>query len=176
VAQAAAGVAIVLFVVGGFWVHAMPGYRLIGSPGPGVPQTPLQQSVVMVPGAWLTNFGAYPLLWLAPLAGFGGMIGAWLAARAGRSHLGWWLGALAWIGVIGTAGAALFPFMLTSSTDPSMSLTLWNASSSTDTLLWMAGFAAVFVPLIVWYTSWAFWVMRGKVSAEKIARGDEHAY
>ncbi len=176
VVQVAAGAAIVLFAVGGFWVHVLPGYRLIGGPGPGVPQTPLQQSVVTVPGAWLTNFGAYPLLWLAPLVGFGGMVGAWLAARAGRSHLGWWLGALAWIGVIGSAGAALFPFMLPSSTDPSMSLTVWNASSSKDTLLWMAGFAAVFVPLILWYTSWAFWVMRGKVSAEKIARGDEHAY
>ena len=176
VVQVAAGAAIVLFAVGGFWVHVLPGYRLIGGPGPGVPQTPLQQSVETVPGAWLTNFGAYPLLWLAPLVGFGGMVGAWLAARAGRSHLGWWLGALAWIGVIGSAGAALFPFMLPSSTDPSMSLTVWNASSSKDTLLWMAGFAAVFVPLILWYTSWAFWVMRGKVSAEKIARGDEHAY
>ncbi|MHB1815434.1 MAG: cytochrome d ubiquinol oxidase subunit II [Steroidobacteraceae bacterium] len=175
VVQRTAGAAIVLFAIGGFWVHAMPGYRLVGSPGPGVPQTPLQQSVVRITGAWLTNFGVHPLLWLAPLAGVGGMAGAWLAARADRSHLGWWLGALAWIGVIGTAGAALFPFMLPSSTDPSMSLTLWNASSSQDTLLWMAGFAAVFVPLILWYTSWAFWVMRGKVSAEKIAR-DEHAY
>ncbi|EQD32846.1 cytochrome d ubiquinol oxidase, subunit II, partial [mine drainage metagenome] len=137
VVQVTAGVAIALFAVGGLWVHAMPGYRLIGGPGPGVPQTPLQQSVVTVPGAWLTNFGAYPLLWLAPLVGFGGMIGAWLAARADRSHLGWWLGALAWSGVIATAGAALFPFMLPSSTDPSMSLTVWNASSSKDTLLWM---------------------------------------
>jgi cytochrome d ubiquinol oxidase subunit II len=175
-AQAAAAAAIALFAIGGFWVRAIPGYRLTGDPGAGVPQTPLQQTVTTAPGAWLANFGAHPLLWLVPLAGFAGMIGAGLAARAGRSHLGWWLGALAWIGVIGTAGAALFPFMLPSSSAPSMSLTVWNSSSSETTLLWMAGFAAVFVPLILWYTGWAFWVMRGKVSAEKIARGDEHAY
>jgi cytochrome bd ubiquinol oxidase subunit II len=175
-AQAAAAAAMVLFATGGFWVHAMPGYRLVGGPGAGVPQTPLQESVVRASGAWLANFAAHPLLWLVPLAGFVGMIGAGLAARAGRSHFGWWLGAIAWIGVIGTAGCALFPFMLPSSSDPSMSLTVWNSSSSETTLWWMTGFAAVFVPLILWYTGWAFWVMRGKVSAAKIARGDEHAY
>ncbi len=173
--QVAAIVAIVLFAIGGAWVHMLPGYHIVSGPGAGVPQTPLQQVVAMVPGAWQANFAARPILWLVPLLGFAGMLGALLAARARRSHLGWWLGALAWIGVIGTAGVSLFPFMLPSSSDPSVSLTVWNSSSSELTLLWMLGFALVFVPLILWYTSWAFWVMRGKVSAEKIAE-DEHAY
>ena len=174
-AQVAAAVAIGLFGIGGFWVHALSGYHLVASPGPGVPQTPLQQTVEMLPGGWLDHFAAHPSLWVLPLLGFVGMAGALLAARAGRSHLGWWLGAVAWIGVIGTAGAALFPFMLPSSSNPSMSLTVWNSSSSRLTLLWMMGFAAFFVPLILWYTSWAFWVMRGKVSTSSISR-DEHAY
>jgi cytochrome d ubiquinol oxidase subunit II len=173
-AQVAGLVAMALFAMGGFWVHALPGYQLLSVPGLGVPQTPLQQTVG-VGGTWLQNFGAHPLLWLVPLLGFAGMLGAVLAARAARSHLGWWLGAGAWIGVIGSAGAALFPFMLPSSSDPSMSLTVWNSSSSELTLLWMIGFAAVFVPLILWYTSWAFWVMRGKVSEERVVN-DEHAY
>ena len=173
--QFAAVVAIVLFAAGGAWVHLLPGYRIVSGPGAGVPQTPLQQVVEMVPGAWQSNFAAQPILWLLPLLGFAGMLGALLAARAGRSHLGWWSGALAWIGVIGTAGVSLFPFMLPSSSNPSVSLTVWNSSSSELTLLWMVGFAVVFVPLILWYTSWAFWVMRGKVRPEAIAH-DEHAY
>ena len=175
-AQLGAGVGIALFALCGIWVHALGGYQLLSAPGQGVPQTPLQQSVAVVQGGWLANYTAHPVLWLMPLAGFAGMAGALLAARAARSHLGWWLGALAWIGVIGTAGAALFPFMLPSSTDPSMSLTLWNSSSSRTTLAWMLGFAVFFVPLILWYTSWAFWVMRGKVTAEQITHDDEHAY
>ncbi len=175
-AQLAAAAAIVLFAVCGVWVHALDGYRLLSGPGAGVAQTPLQQSVALAPGAWLSHYAAHPLLWLLPLAGFAGMAGALIAARNGRSHLGWWLGAVAWIGVISTAGAALFPFMLPSSTNPSVSLTLWNSSSSELTLAWMLGFAVFFVPLILWYTSWAFWVMRGKVSAERITHDDGHAY
>lgn len=166
---------IVLFVVGGFWVHDMQGFVLTGGPGAGVAQTPLQQSVALNGGAWLSNFYAHPALWLLPALGFAGMLLGLLAAGARRSHLAWWLGALAWISVIGTAGAALFPFLLPSSSMPTQSLTIWNSSSSRLTLIWMFGFAAVFVPLIAWYTSWAFYVMRGKVNPEHVA-SDEHSY
>ena len=41
--------------------------------------------------------------------------------------------------------------------------------------LFALGFTLVFVPLVVWYTSWAFYVMRGKVDPDQIAN-DEHAY
>ena len=171
----AAAVAVALFAIGGFWVHAIDGFQLAGGPSGNLAQTPLQQSVTRAPGAWLANYAAHPLLWLVPLLGFAGIIGAALAARAGRSILGWWLGALGWIGVIGSVGASMFPFMLPSSSQPSQSLTLWNASSSQHTLTWMVGFAVVFVPLVLWYTSWAFYVMRGKVRPEQVA-ADEHAY
>jgi cytochrome d ubiquinol oxidase subunit II len=112
---------------------------------------------------------------MLPVLGFAGMLLGFLAAVARRSHLAWWLGAAAWIGVIGTAGIALFPFLLPSSSAPAESLTVWNSSSSQLTLTWMLGFAAVFVPLILWYTSWAFYVMRGKVAAADVT-ADEHAY
>ncbi|HWG09894.1 MAG TPA: cytochrome d ubiquinol oxidase subunit II [Rhodanobacteraceae bacterium] len=171
----AATAGIVLFAVGGFWVRSLTGFHLVGGPGAGVPQTPLQQIVTIGDGAWFANYSAQPLLWLVPAIGFLGMFGALLSAQMGRSHQGWWLGALAWLGVIGTAGVALFPFLLPSSSHPSMSLTVWNASSSKLTLAWMLGFALVFVPLVLWYTSWAFWVMRGKVRPEQIEH-DEHAY
>jgi cytochrome d ubiquinol oxidase subunit II len=174
-ARVAPVLAIVLFAVGGLWVHGMQGYILTSSPGAGVAQTPLQQGVALTDGAWLTNFHTHSLLWLLPVLGFAGMLLGLLAAVARRSHLAWWLGAAAWIGVIGTAGVALFPFLLPSSSVPAESLTVWNSSSSQLTLTWMVGFTAVFVPLILWYTSWAFYVMRGKVKAEHVA-ADEHAY
>ncbi|MDA8360716.1 MAG: cytochrome d ubiquinol oxidase subunit II [Gammaproteobacteria bacterium] len=167
--------AIVLFAGDGVWVRALSGYELVQGPRPGTLQTPLEQMVTRAAGAWGHNFSLHPALWLVPIAAFLALLSAYFAARAYRGALGWWCGVIAWAGVIGTAGAGLFPFMLPSSSDPSVSLTVWNASSTRLTLLWMLGFAIVFVPLILWYTSWAFWVMRGKVGSERIAR-DEHAY
>jgi cytochrome d ubiquinol oxidase subunit II len=174
-ASIAALLAIVLFAIGGFWSGAMDGFVLDKAPNPALAQSPLQQSVSLQPGALHANFYAHPLLWAVPLLGFAGMLLGLLAVRSGKSTLAWWLGALAWIGVIGTVGVSLFPFMMPSSTNPSQSLTLWNSISSQYTLLWMTGFTAVFVPLIIWYTSWAFYIMRGKVDAQAIEQ-DGHAY
>ncbi len=167
--------ALVLFTLGGIWVSTMHGYQLVRGPDPGFAQTPLQQAVERAPGAWLANFRHHAILWIVPVSAYAGLLAGVWAVRGGRSHLGWWLGALAWIGTIGTVGAAMFPFMMPSSAEPSHSLTVWNASSSERTLSWMLGFTVVFIPLIVWYTSWAFWVMRGKVSTERV-QSAEHAY
>jgi len=168
-------VGLALFTVGGIWISMMHGYQLVRSPDPGLAQTPLQQTVETSVGAWLANFRARPALGVVPIAAYvAGALGVW-AVRRDRSYLAWWLGALTWIAVIGTVGAAMFPFMLPSSAEPSQSLTVWNSSSSQHTLIWMLGFTVIFIPLIVWYTSWAFWVMRGKVSVESV-QADDHAY
>ena len=171
-----AGVAaLVLFTLGGLWVSGLDGYRLVHAPDPGLAQTPLQQTVERAAGAWLSNFRNYSLLWLVPASAYTSVaLGAW-ALFTRRSLLGWWLGALGWIGIIGTVGAAMFPFVLPSSSVPSHSLTVWNASSTQHTLIWMLGFTLVFMPLVVWYTSWAFWVMRGKVTVQQV-EADDHAY
>jgi cytochrome d ubiquinol oxidase subunit II len=174
-AMGAAVAAMVLFTLGGIWVSFLPGFVLEHAPAPGLPQNPLQQQASVVAGGLLANYRHLPLLWAVPALGYAGMLLGLLAVRARRSTLAWWLGALAWIGVIGTVGAALFPFLMPSSSEPSQSLTLWNSVSSQTTLMWATGFAAVFVPLVVWYTSWAFWVMRGEVDARALQH-DDHAY
>jgi len=167
--------ALALFTLGGIWLYFLDGYQLVQTPAPGIAQTPLQQVVERAAGGWFANYQRTPVLWLIPLSVYATALLGVAAARSGRSHLAWWLGALAWIGVIGTVGAAMFPFMMPSSLEPSHSLTVWNASSSQLTLTWMTGWSIVFVPLILWYTSWCFWVMRGKVRERDVA-SDEHAY
>lgn len=158
-------VAIVLFTLGGIWASQLLGYQLVQGPEPGAVQTPLHQTVIQVPGALLANFHAHPILWLVPGLAYVGLVLGLFSLSARRAVLGWWLGALAWIGIIGTAGTAMFPFLMPSSTEPSHSLTVWNSGATVLTQSWMLIFVAIFMPLIIWYTSWAFWIMRGKVDA-----------
>lgn len=80
------------------------------------------------------------------------------------------------VGVIGTAGASMFPFIMPSSTLPAASLTVWD-SVSTHLMLGIMFWATVLlIPLIVVYTSWAYHVMRGKVTAAYIRENNHAAY
>ena len=167
--------ALTLFTLCGLWVWFMPGYVITGGADPAGAAMPLRKTVETASGAWLNNFAAWPWLWLVPGLVYVSVLAGIVFARRGLSHVAWWLGALAWAGTIGTVGAAMFPFLMPSSTNPSHSLTVWDASSSAFTLGWMLVFTAIFIPIVMIYTSWAFWVMRGKVTAENIEH-DEHAY
>jgi cytochrome d ubiquinol oxidase subunit II len=169
-------VALVLFTIGGIWVAMMKGFTFNGPVDPNMPANPtIGLPIVQESGAWLHNFKSVPILWILPLLTYAAVVIGFFAARADRFQLTWWSGAVAWIGVLGTVGAATFPFLMPSYTDPAHSLTVWNSGSSETTLWWMLGWALVFTPAIIAYTSWCFWVMRGKVSAEHV-KADEHAY
>jgi cytochrome d ubiquinol oxidase subunit II len=61
------------------------------------------------------------------------------------------------------------------SLNPNYSLTIWDASSSELTLTVMFFVAAIFVPLILGYTSWSFWVMRGRITHKDVEEGSSHA-
>jgi cytochrome d ubiquinol oxidase subunit II len=84
---------------------------------------------------------------------------------------------LALVGVIGTAGASMFPFIMPSSSMPQASLTVWDSVSSHlthgDHVL---GDDDVHAAHHVIYTSWAYSVMRGKVTAAYVRENDHAAY
>ena len=70
----------------------------------------------------------------------------------------------------------MFPFILPSSIDPRASLTVWDSSSSHMTLFIMLVVTAVFIPLIVAYTTWVYKVLWGKVDGKAIEDETGHAY
>ncbi|MGQ3671578.1 cytochrome d ubiquinol oxidase subunit II [Xanthobacter sp. TB0136] len=170
--MAAAIAALVLFTIGGFWVANLSGYQLVSGPPADAAQTPLHQEVAYVPGALLANYTAHPILWVFPGLAYAGLLIGLVSLATRHPLVAWWFGVLAWIGVMGTVGASMFPFLMPSITHPSHSLTVWNSGSSLRTLAWMLGFTLIFMPLIIAYTSWAFWVMRGKVDVKKIESSD----
>jgi cytochrome d ubiquinol oxidase subunit II len=175
VSMIAAPVLALLLVIGGFWVNALDGY-LLASPDPAGPSNPLLQSATRATGAWLHNYAAYPWMLAAPFCAVCGALLAALAAWRRHELTAFLASALAVIGTLFTAGFSLFPFLLPSSTAPSQSLTIWDASSSQHTLAIMVAMVAIFLPLVMLYTSWVFRVLRGKVTAAYLRENDHSMY
>lgn len=58
----------------------------------------------------------------------------------------------------------IFPQVMPSSLDPAWSLTIYNASSSPYTLTVMSVVALIFVPIVLAYQGWSYWVFRERVT------------
>lgn len=124
----------------------------------------------------MANYAAQPLLWILPVLGVLGAVASAVLLRARHTLIAFVCSALALLGVIGTAGASMFPFIMPSSTVHNASLTVWDSVSSHLTLGIMFWATLVFMPLIVLYTGWAYRVMRGKVTEAYIRENDHAAY
>jgi len=166
-------VVLVLFAIGGFWAaQGIEGYRFISVVNPNGPSNPMLKEVTRMAGVWMDNYGRLPASMLVPaLAFLGGAMA--LMGVAVRKPLMSFIGtSLLQIGVIGTAGVSMFPFLLPSSADPNASLTVWDASSSRNTLITMTIVTVVFLPVVLVYTSWVYYVLRGKVTTELVKQND----
>ncbi len=173
----ASGLAMVAtFILAGVFVGGLPGYVITSAVDMGALPNPLDKTVAVQTGAWLNNFAHLPLLWLLPGLGIlGGLVGVFLA-YARKPLTAFVASSLAMAGVIGTAGVALFPFVMPSSSHPNSSLTVWDSVSSHLTLGLMFWATVIFMPLIIIYTSWAYKVMAGKVTTQFIEAHDKSAY
>lgn len=165
------------FALAGVWLaYGIPGYVIASGGLPGAPADPLAKEVVLQTGAWLANYARYPATLLLPALAFASIAAGLIAAIANRGGIAFLASSLACAGVIGTAGASLFPFILPSSSHPQSSLTAWDSTSSHFTLGIMLGVVILFLPLVVLYTSWAYRVMRGKVTGTFIEQNSKSAY
>ncbi|WP_066656062.1 MULTISPECIES: cytochrome d ubiquinol oxidase subunit II [unclassified Sphingomonas] len=169
IGQVAAIAAVVLFVAGGAYVAwGGLGFRIEGLVDTAGPSNPRLAGAVAAPGAWLDNYAAYPWMIAAPLIGLVGPLVALAGIRARRDVLVFAGSSLANIGIIGTVGLSMFPFILPSAIDPASSLTVWNASSSHTTLFIMLGVTLVFLPIVLFYTAWVYRVLFGRVTIEQV--------
>jgi cytochrome d ubiquinol oxidase subunit II len=65
-----------------------------------------------------------------------------------------------------TVVMGLYPRVMVSSLNPEWSLTIYNASSSPYTLRVMTIVALVFVPIVLLYQGWSYWVFRKRIGRE----------
>ncbi|MDE2421607.1 MAG: cytochrome d ubiquinol oxidase subunit II [Gammaproteobacteria bacterium] len=168
---------LVMFSLAGLWVaYGIQGFRITSAIDPNGFSNPLSKTVVRETGAWLNNYQRWPLLMAFPALAYVGFLGALGLAKSGKSLLAFVMSSLGIAGVIGTAGVSMFPFLMPSSNDFKSSLTAWDATSSHMTLFIMLIAALIFVPIILFYTSWAYAVMRGKVTAAYIKENSHSTY
>lgn len=166
----------ITLALGGLWAANLDGYVITSAIDTNAPSNPLGKTVELVSGAWMNNFSQYPLMMIAPLLAFVGPLGVFALSGTNKDGLGFLFSSLTQAGVIMTAGFSLFPFVLTSSTNPSTSFTLWDGTSSYLTLAIMSAVAAVFVPIVLSYTTWCFYKMWGRMSAEHIEQESHSLY
>lgn len=159
---------MVCFAVAGIWVANIDGYVITQAADTAGVMTPLQKQVVIQDAAWLNNYQQYPLTLLAPVLAFVGLVLTLLMSLLNRSSLAFIASSVAVASIICTAGFSLFPFLMPSSTDPSVSLTVWDVTSSELTLTIMFWVAMLFVPIILAYTGWGYYKMWGRLTTDFI--------
>ncbi|EKY1944398.1 cytochrome d ubiquinol oxidase subunit II [Cronobacter turicensis] len=176
-AQISALVMMVCFVLAGVWViYGIDGYVVTSAIDPRAASNPMNKEVVRQAGAWFANFDKMPALWAIPALGVVLPLLTVLASRLERGAWAFVFSSLTLACVILTAGIAMFPFIMPSSTMLNASLTMWDATSSQLTLTVMTYVAAVFVPTILLYTTWCYWKMFGRITKEHIESNTHSLY
>jgi cytochrome d ubiquinol oxidase subunit II len=160
---------VVVFLVAGVWVaSAIDGHHLSSAVDTLGPSNPLHKHVATIAGGWLGNFRVHEALWLAPVLAVAGAASTLVLLRAGRAGLAFIASGTCVAATILTAGVALFPFLMPSSTHPDQGLTVWDASSSARTLGIMLVAVLIFLPVVLAYTAWVFRVLRGWITLESV--------
>ncbi len=170
-------VMLLAFAAAGIWLFAgIPGYRITSEVVAGALPNPLDKTVEIAVGAWFDNYAKQPLTMLIPVLGFVGGILGMLFSRLRYPVAAFWSSAVSQLGIIGTAGVSMFPFIMPSSSDPRSSLTVWDSVSSHLTLEVMFWSAVIFTPIVISYTAWCYKMMSGKITTEYVEANDHQAY
>jgi len=117
------------------------------------------------------NYLTWPWLFFIPLAAVAGLLGT-RYLLAGKMYFRAWVASAVTIvastlfGVIG-----LYPNLFPSSLDPANHLTAFNSSASPLTLTIMLVVVAIFIPIVIAYQAWAYFIFRAPVSDDGSGQG-----
>lgn len=168
---------VVLFATAGVWLlKGIDGYVVTSALDHYAASNPTAKTVVLEVGAWFANYDKYPITMLFPAIGLLMPLLVILFSRFNRTGLVFLASSLTLAGVILTCGAAMFPFVMPSSLDPHVSLTMWDATASEVTLTVMTWAAIIFVPIVLSYTLWTYIKMYGRLNRQFIENNKTSLY
>jgi len=121
-----------------------------------------------------SNYLSYPVLLIIPLVTVLALLVIRLFIGQSAFWKAWVSSCLTIVGATLFGVVGLYPNLLPSSLNPDYSLTIYNSSSSPLTLKIMLGVALTFVPIVIAYQVWSYYVFRDKVTKEDLA--SEEAY
>lgn len=117
---------------------------------------------------WLVaTQGSLPVTVLALVAALG-LLGGLAANAAGRESLAFAGTALTWAAAAAAYFVALHPAVMPTTLADGTSLTIENAASSQLTLEIMSIAALFFVPIMLAYTAWSYWVFRRRLATHHL--------
>lgn len=165
----------VLFVLAGLWLYyGIDGYSVTSIIDTNGMNRTTEKTVVISAAAWFNNYAKWPWLSLMPMLGVLSFMVCALSSATKRHLLAFLSSAVALTMVIATAGVSMFPFIMPSSSMPAHSLTMWDATASQTSLQIMFVVACVFVPIVLSYTAWSYFVMRGRLNEQHV-RDNSHS-
>ncbi len=152
------------------------GYIITEQVSPNEVITPLMKTVVVADHGWLENYYQTPLLLIVPALALLMPVFSLLFNLRGKAVAAFLATGSTCALMLLTVAVALFPFVLPSSLHPTSSITLWDGSSSKLTLLIMFGIVLVIMPINLFYTTWVYRVMRGKVTTQQVKENGHGLY
>jgi cytochrome d ubiquinol oxidase subunit II len=174
---------VLLFVVhGALWlaIKAEPPLEdRAGKAAGGIWWVLLVVAVIFLGATWFAtslyqNYLASPALLVIPLI----TVLALLAVRVFIAKRAWWkawfASSLTIVGATLFGVVGLYPNLFPSSLNPAYSLTILNSSSSPLTLKIMLGVALTFVPIVLVYQIWGYYLFKDKVTKEDLASDEAY--
>lgn len=117
---------------------------------------------------WLISSNGSPMVVVLAVIAVVGLVGGLVANRADREGIAFVGTTLAWVGTAAAYFVALWPNVLPTTLDGGAPLTAAAAASSPMTLEIMTWAAAIFMPLVLAYTAFSYWVFRKRLATHHL--------
>lgn len=151
---------LVLFALAGLWISRLEGYHITSEIFPNGVANPLNKFVRRGEGLWLDNYEHLPGLWAIPVLALIGGGATLFLSRINRGYWAFLAGTITVSMAVLTVAVSMFPFLLPSNRSLNSSLTIWDASSSINTLSALLWITAAAMPAMAMMSRWIFQLWR----------------